>query len=135
NAVIEGLQNSSGVSLSIKQELTGEAKFVRAFCNFYLVNLFGDIPLINSTDYKANALAFRTSRDSVYNQITADLLDAQSVLSPDYSYSNGERIRPNSWAATALLARVYLYSGNWSGALTQSTAVINQNGLFSLLPD
>jgi starch-binding outer membrane protein, SusD/RagB family len=135
NAIVSGLTSSIGMTDSTKSQLEGEAKFIRAFCNFYLVNLFGDIPLIISTDYKTNAVAFRTSSALVYEQIISDLKDAQSLLADDYRYSAGERIRPNKWAATALLARVYLFQGDWKDAEIQSAAVIDNKSLYRLNPD
>jgi len=135
NAVIEGLNNATDVSVGMKQELKGEAKFIRAFCNFYLVNLFGDIPLPLSTDYRTNAVLPRKPKQEVYLQIIADLKEAQDVLVNDYSFSNGERVRPNKWAATALLARVYLYTGDWINAETQSSSIINNTANYSLVQD
>lgn len=135
NAVIEGLQGLSGVQDSVKSELTGEAEFIRAFCNFYLVNLFGDIPLVSTINYRNTNLLSRTPSTKVYDLIISDLQDAQKRLAPDYSVGNGQRIIPNKWAATALLARVYLYLGRWNDAETQSTAVINNTGLFNLEQD
>ena len=43
-----------------------------------------------------------------------------------------DRVRPNTWAAMALLARVYLYSGNWAGADSAASVVINNTQQFSL---
>ena len=134
NSAIEGLSNSTGVTSATKNQLTGEAKFIRAFCNFYLVNLFGDVPLITSTDYRVNSSASRTPKSQVYQQIIQDLKDAESLLSNDYSFSNEERVEPNRWAASALLARVYLFSGDWQNAEQSSTDVIN-NSMYSLCPD
>ncbi|HSZ33092.1 MAG TPA: RagB/SusD family nutrient uptake outer membrane protein [Puia sp.] len=135
NAIINGLMNSTGMTDSTKNQLEGEAKFVRAFCHFYLVNLFGDVPLITATDYKTNSLASRTPSSLVYAQIITDLKDAASLLSVDYRYSGGERIRPNKWAATAMLARVYLYTGDWQDAETQATLVIENTTLYNLNTD
>ncbi len=132
NAVMEGLKSSAEISNSLKDQLTGEAMFVRAFWNFYLVNLFGDIPLILTTDYKENQYAKRMPVAKVYQQIIEDLISAQNLLTPDYSYFNGERIRPTKWAATALLSRVYLFKGDWENAETQASQIINNNTDFSL---
>src|SRR6202035_135276 len=116
---------------AVKQQLTGEAKFIRAFCYFYLTNLFGDVPLILSSCYTGNALASRTARQLVYAQISTDLTDAQVELSDQYllgdNTQGAERVRPNKSAATALLARVNLFLGNWSQAISQATTVISQN--------
>lgn len=133
NAILEGLLTAKGVSTAMLQQAEGEAKFVRAFSYFYLVNMFGDVPLITITDYKQNAVVVRTPQAQVYKQIVADLLDAQSLLGTDYATGNGERVRPNKWVATALLARVYLYMSDWADAETQATAVIG-NSLYKLSP-
>lgn len=138
NSAIEGLNKATGLTPAVKQQLTGEAKFIRAFCYFYLVNLYGDVPLAINTDYKINALLARTSKDKVWQQIITDLKDAQELLNTNYvdaSMVNNtiERTRPNKWAATALLARAYLYTGDYAGAEEQSTAVINNSALYNLI--
>jgi hypothetical protein len=51
NAILEGIANSTGMTADGKKLVEGEAKFIRGFCYFYLVNLFGDVPLVLSTDY------------------------------------------------------------------------------------
>jgi hypothetical protein len=132
NAVLEGVTNSESINDSVKNELKGQAKFIRAFCNFYLCNLFGDIPLITETNWHNTSLLSRTPIDEVYQQIISDLKDAQSLLPPDYAVGNGERIIPNKWAAKALLARVYLYLEDWTNAETLSGEIISNVNLFSI---
>jgi len=61
NAVLEGLKNSATITDSVKNQLRGEMLFSRALNYFYLVNLFGDVPLISSTDYTINGSIPRTS--------------------------------------------------------------------------
>jgi hypothetical protein len=131
NALIEGLQASNGVTPAIANELIGEAKFIRAFSYFYLTNLFGDVPLVISTDYRTTALLPKSAKEDVYNQIITDLKDAQNLLANDYTYGNGERVVPNRAAATALLARVYFFKGDWANAEAQATTVID-NSQFQL---
>lgn len=135
NAIIDGLSSSNGVHLAVKNELIGEAEFVRAFCNFYLTNLFGDIPLVTTINWQKTNLLPRTKQAIVYQAIITDLLDAQTRLNSDYSAWNGQRIIPTKWAAAALLARVYLYTGDYKNAEIQSSLVIGNSSLFSLLPD
>ncbi|MFB9843925.1 RagB/SusD family nutrient uptake outer membrane protein [Mucilaginibacter ginsenosidivorans] len=136
NAIIEGIASSTSGALhdNVKKELTGEAKFIRAFCYFYLTNMFGDVPLALTVDFNRTALMYRTPQAQIYNQIIQDLKDAQTALPDDYSAGLGERVRPNKWAATALLARVYLFKGDWADAELQASAVINNSSLFSLEP-
>src|SRR5690606_36595565 len=51
NAVLEGLEASSSLPPEVKSRLRGEALFVRGLCHFSLVNYFGDVPYIKTTDY------------------------------------------------------------------------------------
>ncbi len=132
NAAIEGLSGNTSVSQKAKAYYTGEAEFLRAYSYFYLVNLFGDVPLIVSTDVTKSAIAPRADAHDVYTQIIADLIDAQNKLGTDYSYTGGDKTRADKWVATALLARVYLYQKDWKDAEAQATAVIN-SGQYSLL--
>jgi hypothetical protein len=137
NSAIEGLNSSTGLTPSVKQQLLGEAKFLRALDYFYLVNLYGNVPLVTSTDYKVNASLSRANTTLVWQQIEADLIDAQNLLSNNYLDATvlnptTERVRPTKWAATALLARAYLYSGANDSAEAAATTVINNSSLFSL---
>ena len=116
-----------------KIELAGEAKFLRALCYFYLTNLFGDVPLVLSDDFNQTVLLAKTPKAGIYQQMVTDLLDAESTLPADFSQSGGQPIRANKWAAAALLARVYLYLSNWTGADSAAGVVIN-SGQFSLVP-
>ncbi len=132
NFVLEGVASSNTLSSTTKNQLTGEAKFVRAFCYFYLINLFSDVPLLTTTAWETNSVMPRTSKSKVYEQIITDLKEAKDLLAEDYGVSNNERIRPNKSTAAALLARVYLYTGNYADAEQQSSFVINNTSLYSL---
>ena len=143
NAVISGLQNSTGASAVVKQQLNGEALFIRAFWHFYLANCFGDVPLVLGTDYNSTSELSRTPRVQVLQQVIIDLKAAQTMLNDNYvdltdTATTSERIRPNKATATALLARAYLYLGNYSqdatnftNASAEATSVIG-NSLYSL---
>ncbi|QJB37428.1 RagB/SusD family nutrient uptake outer membrane protein [Chitinophaga oryzae] len=128
NAAIKGI-NDSPAKLQYKDQWLGETYFLRALFYFYLVNLYGPVPLALSTDYTVNNRLSRAPAADVYDQIVADLKLAQSMLPADYRNGYGaattSRVRPNSAAATALLARVYLYMGEWAKAEAQATAVIS----------
>jgi len=139
NAIIEGLQNNSIISPAVAKQLMSESKFVRAFWYFYLVNLYGDVPLTLTTDYKVNNSLARAPQVQVYQQIVADLKDAAANLNGNYVDASDttvttERVRPTKAAAIALLARVYLYEKDYDNADTEATDVIN-NGLYSLCPN
>lgn len=134
NALLEGLDKSSNVSDLLKRQLIGEALFVRSFCYFYLTNLFGDVPLVLDTDYVNNMRILRTATSVVYDQIIADLLTSNTLLPESYSTSVSERVRPNTGAASALLARIYLYTGAWVNAEQVSSFLIQNETIYQLEP-
>jgi len=137
NAVLEGLTTSSNITNSERQQLIGEAKFLRAFFYFYATNIYGDVPLATTTNYQVNTSLHRTSQLTVYGQIIADLKDAQNLLSDNFvtptdGVTTSERVRPNRGAASALLSRAYLYNTKWDSAEALATTVINNTSLYNL---
>jgi hypothetical protein len=135
NAAVEGINKSSGLSPFAKKQLLGEAKFVRAFCYFYLVNLYGDVPLVISTNPQENRILARAPKDQIYGQIIEDLKDAVEQLNSSYVKNDlvsvtTERTRPNKSAAQALLARTYLFKGEYSNAETASGSVISNTATY-----
>jgi hypothetical protein len=140
NAIVEGLKDNRAISVGIKNQLLGEAKFIRAFWFFYLTNCYGDIPMPTSSSYSTNDILSQTPRVQVYQQIVSDLKDAQVLLNVNFvdvsdTATTKDRIRPTSWAAAALLARVYLFTGDYKDAEAQASTVINNSGMFTLLTD
>jgi len=134
NACLEQLAGNKKVTSPLREQLMGEAKFVRALVYFYLINSFGDVPFLTTTDYKANTVAPRVSQDTIYSNLISDLEGSLNSLPGDFSGYNNERIRATKWAAMALLSRIYLYTGNWGKASQYADQVIN-SGYFSLLSD
>src|SRR5690606_23544357 len=105
NSILEGLTDNTQVSPELQKQLKGEAYFLRAFYYFYLVNYFGDVPLVLNTDYKTNTSLPRTPVNDVYASVINDLIAAQENLGD--AYPTAERTRVNKAVATTLLARVY----------------------------
>jgi hypothetical protein len=128
NAVIEGVTRSTMLAPEDKSQLKGEALFVRALLHFYLTNLYGDIPYIRTTDYAKNRIVKRMPQDQVNLLVKADLEQAIALL-PE-QYIGAERVRPNKWAAYALLARANLYMQLWDEASNAASAVLNQSSLY-----
>jgi len=134
NAIIKGLDNNTAVSANLRRQYTAEARFMRAYCYFYLVNYFGDVPLVLDTDVTVTNQLPRAPAASVYAQLVQDLQAAQADLPADYSASPGLRTNANRWAATALLARAALYTSDWATAERSATDVLGQTTLYSLPP-
>lgn len=120
------------ISAKTRKMLEGECRFIRAFCYFHMVNLFGPVPLPLQSDYSENMVLPRASINDVYKQIILDLDTARDLLLEEYP--TPERVRPNKYAVLALLARVYLYRNDWEKAETTSTQIID-NPMYKLEPD
>lgn len=123
NSILEGVQNSGTLNESVKNQLKGEALFIRAFLHLQLVAVFGPIPYIETTDYTQNRTAGRKSIELIYQKIVTDL--EQSIELVNATYPQSGRIRPNKAAVQALLARVYLYHGDYAAASNMASAVLN----------
>ncbi|MDM8174107.1 RagB/SusD family nutrient uptake outer membrane protein [Olivibacter sp. 47] len=122
NACIEGIRNSNTLPENQKNLFLGEALTIRAFLYFNLTNLYGAVPLILTTDYGKNRLLSRTDEHEVYSQLIADLQSAKSLLPKTSNYNN---TRAGHYAASALLARAYLYTKNYDAAREEASYVIN----------
>lgn len=133
NTVIARGPEASGDATRINR-IVGEAKFIRAFTYFHMVNLWGGVPLRTTpTDDFENAALARSSPDEVYTLIVQDLTEASSALPPSYDGSVGnEAGRVTRFAALTLLGKVELQRGNASAAVA---ALRQVEGQYSLLPD
>lgn len=125
NAVIENVASSTGITAAGKSQFTGEAKFLRALNYFYLVNMFGPVPLAVTSDYHLTAGLARTPVKDIYTQMISDLKAAAALLKD--TYPTKDRVRANKSAALALLARVYLYNQDWADAEATASLLINNS--------
>jgi hypothetical protein len=103
----------------LRKTYEAETKFIRAYCYFDMVRLFGNVPLITkpTTDNVP-----QTGVDSVYKLITDDLKFAAANL-PATSYGSQDaatRGRVTKWAAESLIGRVFLY---YTGAYNKADLV------------
>lgn len=118
-----------------KNQIIGEAKFLRALTYFNLVRAFGDIPLvITPTSDVVNVALARTSAADVYKQIVQDLKDAEAAGLPVKYTAAGEVGRATIGAVKSILAKVYLTQKDWTNAAAKAREVIDAN-TYSLFPD
>ncbi len=124
---------------SLQTRIIGEAKFLRSWYYFTLINIFGDVPVV-LTPLDPNQLQIAQSPAAeIYNSvIEPDLKSAAGLLPPAYNGSttanNTSNVgRATSGAALALLAKVYVYQQKWDSAIAAAEQVINSN-LYSLMP-
>ncbi|RYZ52091.1 MAG: RagB/SusD family nutrient uptake outer membrane protein [Sphingobacteriales bacterium] len=109
-----------------------QALFTRALLHTYLASLFGSVPYITTTDYTVNMNVSRQPATEVYGLAITDLEEAVQLL-PEAYISEG-RARVNKFAAQAVLARCYLYNGDWAEASNAASAVLNSS-LYALEND
>ncbi len=111
NTLISKIDQIQGwSSAEEKNNVLSEAKFLRAFCYFYLVRVFGTCPLL---DKPTSEIVPNSSYQEIYALIFSDLKEASENGSEDASAARYGHA--NKWAAKALLARAYLYYSGYYG--------------------
>jgi hypothetical protein len=117
----------------LKNQIIGEAKFIRAYSYFNLVNIFGKVPLKLLPQLTYETIHVPLSEVSaIYLQIETDLTDAAAVLPVSYSSTDIGHITLG--AALAMSGKVNLYQGNWAVAIGYFQQVEGL-GIYSLLPN
>ncbi len=118
---------------ALKNRIIGEAKFIRAYSYFNLVNIFGRVPLKLLPQLTQETIHVPLSEVSaIYQQIETDLTDASAVL--PVSYTSADIGRITRGAALAMLGKVNLYQEKWSAAIGYFQQV-EALGIYSLLPN
>ena len=119
NVCIKNLNKMSSSNATEQKKLNhllGEALAIRAENYFNLIRFFGDVPFITTPTSDANTFySSRTSRDTIYDHIIADMQRATDLLSwksENVVSSESERFTKNS--AYGMLARISLYAAGYS---------------------
>lgn len=114
NAVIANIENPIDYSVGQKEQLLGEAQFMRALFYFDLVRLFGKVPKVTTLlSIEESKTIPRSEIADIYGLIVEDLKAAIGNLPLKESMVTG---RANKNAAVALLAKVYVYLKDWANA-------------------
>ncbi|SFE78412.1 Starch-binding associating with outer membrane [Chitinophaga sp. CF118] len=136
NQALAALQGGS-LDETLKNQLMGEVRFLRAYFYFDLVRFFGGVPKIDKvlTPVEASSATYQTKAgsDTIYQFIISDLEFALANLAMkgDAATAVG---RATKGAAAGLLAKVMLYRQNWQRAYSLSDSIINQSlGSYGLL--
>ncbi len=142
------LPNIGLVPAAKADQYTGEAKFIRALCYFYLINLWAQpygftadnshagVPLVLDAagdPFNSSNNLPRSTVKQVYDQMEADLLEAEAKLPASYPDAFTQVARATKGSARALLARLYLYKADYVKANTYADLVIN-SGNYALQP-
>jgi hypothetical protein len=132
NAVIEKVPPIQ-MNPTLKNRLLAEARFLRAYFYFELVKAFGDLPKVTTT-LPPLKLA-RSPKTEIYNEIIIpDLVFAIENLIERSEYTAVDLGRATKGAARGLLARVYLFQGDFVNAEKYAKEVID-SGQYTLEPN
>jgi len=120
NSFIKNASELSGDEVSV---FVAEARFLRAYAYYNLLDLYGNVPL---TTEISTELPTQSNRTELFNFIEAELMEIESILLASNEYGRVDNV-----AAHALLSRLYLNAEAWTGqdryadCVTYSQNVIN----------
>jgi starch-binding outer membrane protein, SusD/RagB family len=130
NTLLENIDKVGDIPQSEKDRMTGEALFLRAIAHFDLIKLFAQ-PYGYTADNSHLGVALRTKASAevknrstvaeVYNQIVEDLESASTLLPASNS------VYATSWAAKAILSKVYFHMHNFQDAYTLANDVLENS--------
>lgn len=132
NLVLDNIPDIE-MDAALKERYLAEAKFLRGYYYFLLVQTFGDVPLMLSADVEAYELE-RTDKSAVIEQILADFQEAANVLPVKSAYASEDLGRATRGAALSYIGKVYMHLSNFSNAESTFRQVID-SGEYSLDPD
>lgn len=136
NILIDGISNTTVISNALRDQYTGEAKFIRAFSYFALVQTFAQpfvknngaspgLPLrLNAeTSEGGNALA-RSTVAEIYTQIIKDLNEAETALQENLGTNALNSSRAHKASAIALKTRVYLTKKDFLNVIAEAKKLV-----------
>lgn len=145
NRANDVIANVPGISMdtAARNDIVGNARFLRALGYFELIRSFGDVPLLlTPTTATSNLFPAKTKVAAIYTQIIQDLQYAEANCLLESKITAAYKGRVSSGAASTILAKVYLTraatadadANDYNNALTECNKVIN-SGQYTLLPN
>ena len=129
NQVLSSIDNVE-FDQSVKNNIKGQANFLRALAYFDLVQYFGEIPLhLEPVQDREEAALPLTSVEEIYNQIISDSQLAIELLPLKSQQQPGRATRG---AAQMLLSNAYIVNKNWDGAVEVLSSLV-ESGEYGLL--
>jgi hypothetical protein len=131
NILIDKLTPFNLPNATRKNRMLGEAKFLRGFAYYHLVNNFGDVPLFTNSADQRKLNPSRAPKAEVINQIIADWKDAKAALPTPAEWGNADLGRATKGAAQAFLGKMYMMLGRYAEAKAELGEVVN-SGVYDL---
>lgn len=134
--IIVDMPDNTSISNEQKNSMIAQARFLRGIFYFELARMYGRVPIWTSASVDKSEIAKPRSEsvDEVYELITEDLHYAAENLPEQWTESN-DKGRATSYAANALLGRVYLQWGKSAKALEELNKVIGNFHLYQNYAD
>jgi len=134
NRLIYQFENFEG-EIANRDAIFAELKVLRAFYYYWLMDMFGRVPLVTRFDVEEGFLPTQATRQEVYDFVESEIMANMDKLSDERSSLTYGRM--TQWVARTILARLYLNSGvytgdeRWQDCIDQCDAIIN-SGKFDL---
>lgn len=129
NIFFNNIDNVDDIADASRTAYKGQGRFIRAWHYFYLIELYGDVPLVlDEISIEQASMLARTPKQEILAFIYAELDQAITELPPTYLATESGRITKG--AAIAFKARVYLYNEQYAEAAALSEQLIGQYSLF-----
>ena len=94
---------------TLRNQLLGEAYFMRGLYYLWLTQLFGDVPLITSSVVTPEMEEEASAENAIFPQILSDLTSGKNLMGTDRGRGDGHA---NKFVAEAFIARAYMF---WAG--------------------
>ncbi|MEQ9286866.1 MAG: RagB/SusD family nutrient uptake outer membrane protein [Cyclobacteriaceae bacterium] len=118
-----------------KTEILGEAHFLRGFAFFYLLNLWGAVPMpLVEAQSLEDIFLPASSEAEIWATIESDFSTAQKNLPSDNSLPRGEVGRPTWAAATGMLGKALLFQDKWTQAAAEFKKIVDADD-YTLVSD
>lgn len=137
NTFLEHVEEVPDYDAAIKKTRIAEVRFIRAYQHYYLINYYGDVPLVTKTlTIEESRSIARTPRAQVLDFVLSELDAAAADLPVNTALNVADRGRITRGAATAFKARVYLYEGQWQQviSITDQFMTGSEYGTYGLFP-
>ncbi|WP_343703970.1 RagB/SusD family nutrient uptake outer membrane protein [Chitinophaga sp.] len=136
NNLLANIDKVPELDAALKARYQAEARFIRAFHYFHLVNWYGDVPLIkNEISYEESFNIARTAKAEVISYVLAELDEITGALPLKAEYADADKGRITRGAAAALKAKVLLYDSKWNEAATVLEQIMaGTYGTYTLFP-
>ena len=133
NNILDNMHRAKdNVSEQFYNRIEAQARFLRAYSYAYLINLYGDVPLVTHLLTLNETQLARTPKAEIVDQLFADLDFSANNLPKEWTGNDKGRITQG--AALGLKARIALYAGRYDVAALAAGDVINL-GVYSIYPD